>query len=178
MQVIKPFLANGLAGTLAYRINDGLSVGLRVALAIVSLASSTALSWGENRVDEEALARAQILGVVTSLFDGMREKDAALIRKQFVPNARLGTLSVSDFIERVGGSRAYLDERTFDETVLVDGDLAMAWTPYNLFIDGKFHHCGVDLFVLKRIGGQWQIADLEDTRRTENCEPHRSDPPN
>mgnify|MGYP001801511171 CR=1 FL=1 len=106
------------------------------------------------------------------------KKNAALIKKQFVPNARLGALSVSDFIERVSSSEAYLDERTFDETVLIDDDLAMAWTPCNLFVDGKFHHCGVDLFVMKRISEQWRIADLEDTRRTENCESHRSNPSN
>ena len=70
-------------------------------------------------------------------------------------------------------SEAYLDEVTFDESVLVDDDLAMAWTPYNLFVDGVFHHCGVDLFTLRRTEGRWLIAHLEDTRRTEGCDPTR-----
>ncbi|MEM6543875.1 MAG: nuclear transport factor 2 family protein [Pseudomonadota bacterium] len=174
MQIFDNIKLRGLAMTLAYRVNDGLQLGL----ALVLLASISALSWSEPREPGKTHTRAQLLGVVTSLFDGMREKDTELIRKQFLPNARLGALSVDDFAERVAASTAYLDERTFDETVLIDGDLAIAWTPYNLFIDGEFHHCGVDLFVMKRINDQWLIAQLEDTRRTEDCEPNKSSPKN
>jgi hypothetical protein len=49
----------------------------------------------------------------------------------------------------------------------------MAWTPYNIFIDGDFHHCGVDLFVMRRVDDTWRITHLDDTRRTEGCEPGR-----
>ncbi len=114
-----------------------------------------------------------IQSVVDALFDGMREKDAAKIERQFHTDARLGNLAAGDFARRVSESEAYLDEVTFDETILIDGDLAMAWTPYNLFVDEQFHHCGVDLFVMKRTEGRWLISQLEDTRRTEGCDPTR-----
>lgn len=117
--------------------------------------------------------RDDVLDVVTAVFDGMRAKDAALLRAQFSPDARLGTTPVEDFISGVTSSTAHLDEVTFDETVLIDAGLAMAWTPYNIFIDGEFHHCGVDLFVMKYSGERWLIHHLDDTRRTEGCEPER-----
>jgi len=118
-------------------------------------------------------AENAVLAVVDALFDGMRNKDAELIRSQFADGTRLGSLAVDDFVERVTANEAHLDEVTFDETVLVDDDLAMAWTPYNIFIDGSFHHCGVDLFTMRRSDGRWRITHLEDTRRTEGCDPAR-----
>jgi hypothetical protein len=57
--------------------------------------------------------------------------------------------------------------------VLIDAQLAMTWTPYNLFVDGKFHHCGVDLFMLRRIDGVWKILQLDDTRRKYGCNADR-----
>ena len=68
---------------------------------------------------------------------------------------------------------AHLDEVTFDEQVLVDGNLAMAWTPYNIFVNGAFQHCGVDLFSMVRTVEGWKIVELVDTRRTDGCDPER-----
>lgn len=117
--------------------------------------------------------RAQVMGVVDNLFDGMRAKDEGLLRSVFAPDARIGDTDVDSFVASVLSASVHLDEVTFDETVRVDGDLAIAWTPYNIFIDGEFHHCGVDLFVLKRVDDAWKITTLEDTRRTEGCSPER-----
>ena len=118
---------------------------------------------------------AAVLEVVTRLFDGMREKDEAKLRSVFMPEARLGTNSIDGFIRQVVGGAATIDEVTFDETVLIDRDLAMAWTPYNVYVDGTFIHCGVDLFVMRRIEGEWKILQLDDTRHSDGvgCDPER-----
>ena len=140
--------------------------------------SSLLLPWSyqathsseEPRDKESAL----VLSVVTTLFDGMRSKDSQKLRSVFSEGASLGETPVEKFIEGVLASKALLDEVTFDETVLIDGELAMAWTPYNLFVDGVFHHCGVDVFVMRKSDGEWKIRYLDDTRRGEGCdEAHR-----
>jgi hypothetical protein len=113
--------------------------------------------------------------VVQRLFDGMRARDGATLSSVFAAEARLGTQAVAGFIEQVVAGERHLDEVTFDETVLIDGDLAMAWTPYNIYVDGQFHHCGVDLFVMRRLDGHWLITHLDDTRHTEGCDPTRRD---
>ena len=115
----------------------------------------------------------EVLAVVTTLFDGMREKDEAKLRSVFHPEARLGTDGIDGFIGNVVNSSAYLDEVTFDETVLIDENVAMAWTPYNLFVNDNFQHCGIDLFSFMRIEGEWKILQLLDTRRPEGCDPER-----
>jgi len=137
--------------------------------ALLALSASLATQTVAAATDPQAA----VLGVVNTLFDGMRSRDEATLRAVFAPQARLGSDTIDGFVTAVTTGERYLDEVTFQETVLVDGDLAMAWTPYNLFIDGEFHHCGVDLFVMRRREGRWLITQLDDTRRTEDCDPTR-----
>lgn len=130
--------------------------------------------------------REEILEVVRTLFDGMRDKDPEKLTSVFHPDARLHSAGVDPegnpvtretpvdaFIANVASSEAHLDEVTFDEAVMVDGNLAMAWTPYNLFVNGDFQHCGVDLFAMTRTDAGWKILQLVDTRSREGCDPER-----
>jgi hypothetical protein len=128
--------------------------------------------------------RAEILAVVTALFDGMRTADSARIRTLFVPDAQLVTTlvrngaptvqrdSLEAFLRSVGTPRAEaLGERTRNERVFRDGPLAVVWTEYDLFIGTRFSHCGVDALQLARVGDAWRIVSLADTRRREGCTP-------
>ncbi len=156
----------------AYRIDRHLRETGRRLRTVSTLALTACLVIGPAHA-AESTARGAILAVVDGLFDGMREKSEGTLRAQFAPDASVGSGTVDSFVSAVLSSQAHLDEVTFDETVLVDGDLAMAWTPYNIFVDGAFHHCGVDLFVMKRLEGRWKITALEDTRRTDGCDTGR-----
>jgi len=62
------------------------------------------------------------------------------------------------------------DERISFETIKIDGPLAIAWTPYKFYYEGKFSHCGVNSFQLVRVDNQWRIQYLIDTRRRQGCE--------
>lgn len=140
-------------------------------LALLLSTSAHAAQGAGDGINTESVA---VLAVVNTLFDGMRSKDPQKLRSVFAEGASLGGTPVEKFVESVLASKAHLDEVTFDETVLIDGELAMAWTPYNLFVDGVFHHCGVDLFVMRRTVDGWNIRYLEDTRRTEGCDEERN----
>lgn len=152
-----------------------------IAATLVGLAVPVAAT--AQTPDEDA-----VLDVVRTLFDGMREKDEAKLRSVWHPEARLqsagqapdGTYRVSStpvdsFITSVLGAEAHLDEVTFDEEVLVDGPLATAWTPYNLFVDDALSHCGVDAIQMVRTDEGWKILQLTDTRTREGCDPTRRD---
>jgi hypothetical protein len=54
--------------------------------------------------------------------------------------------------------------------VKIDGDMANVWTPYSLYVNEVFQHCGVNNFQLFRKDGEWQIIYLVDTRRKEGCD--------
>ena len=121
--------------------------------------------------------------VINNMFDGMRKTDSVLIRSAFAPKAILQTIAknkegkisvrsevLDSFIITVTRPhKEVYDERIIFDLVKVDAELAIAWTPYQFFIDEKFSHCGVNSFQLVKIEGQWKIQYLIDTRRRQDC---------
>ena len=73
---------------------------------------------------------------------------------------------------------ADFEERRFDGRSEVTGDLATGWMPYDFYIDGEWSHCGVDLFTLVRVDGEWLISSLQYTvEQPPACSPHPQGPP-
>lgn len=71
-----------------------------------------------------------------------------------------------------------ITERAFDTRVLVAGPIATAWAPYDLYIDNKWSHCGVDVFTLLKTGGTWKIATLVwSVEQPPACKQHPGGPP-
>jgi len=160
---------------------------MRRTLASIALALAPA-TVAAQAVTKDAPARtaeqAAVLAVVGRLFDAMRAGDSAAVRAVFHPDARLGSVgmregapvlrmegSVAEFAKAVGTPHAEVwDERTANETVHVDGALAVAWTPYVFRLGDRVSHCGVNVFQLFRGADGWKIFSLFDTRRREGCE--------
>lgn len=151
-------------------------------IAGVMLVAASARAQGTLPADDPR--HAEILSVVTRLFDGLRTADSALVRSLFHPQAQLVTALVRDglptvqqdslavFLRSVGTRRPDpLDERIKNPQVFLDGTLALVWTDYDLFLGTRFIHCGVDAFHLARVGDVWQIVALADTRRRDGCTP-------
>lgn len=68
----------------------------------------------------------------------------------------------AEHLERTAGAAAtqtYL-ERMWDPTVLVEGDIAVVWAPYDFWIDGELSHGGVDVATLLRTEDGWKIASF------------------
>jgi hypothetical protein len=127
--------------------------------------------------------KAAVLAVVRQLFDGMRAKDAAMVRGAFHPSAQLFSSSIKDgkpevtvttldaFVTAVTRPRPEInDERTRNEAVQIDGGFASVWADYAFYRGTTFSHCGVDAFHLAKDASGWKIVALGDTRRTDHCE--------
>lgn len=124
-----------------------------------------------------------VRSTVADLFSAMYRADAAALQAVFHDSARLGTVNTdasgqstyrnspaAGFIAYVGKlTPGAADERAQVDRVLVDGPLALAWTPYRFYAKGAFSHCGVNLIQLVRSAGRWQILAITDTRRKEPC---------
>jgi hypothetical protein len=125
--------------------------------------------------------RAAVLATAQKLFTGMRTRDTALITQAFDSTARmvgvsrdgsrLSLTAPSRFAGSVAGAPAgnVWNERIFEPEVRIEGDLAQVWTYYTFHLNGKFSHCGVDAFMLRKVGGAWKITQLADTQRKEGC---------
>lgn len=130
-------------------------------------------------------AEDSIKTTINTLFTAMKNADAGLLRTAFSDSALLQTISrdkdgktivkteqVSDFAGLVATlKKDSADERISFETIKIDGPLAIVWTPYNFYYNGRFSHCGVNSFQLVRFEGTWKIQYLIDTRRRAGCKP-------
>ena len=130
-------------------------------------------------------AEDSVKTVVNNLFVAMKNGDASLFKTVFSDSAILQTISRSkegktlvrtesvdefaSFVSQLKKDSA--DERIRFETIKIDGPLAIVWTPYNFYYNGKFSHCGVNSFQLVRFDDGWKIQYLVDTRRRTGCKP-------
>jgi len=128
---------------------------------------------------------AAVLQVVKRVFDGMRTRDTALMRAQFEPSARLLSIDKKSGAPRVqvsdpGGWIAAVargtgpawDERIFDPVVELDDNIAHVWAYYEFWRGDQLSHCGYDSFFLVKLGDEWKVSQVADSRRTD-CKPRR-----
>lgn len=116
---------------------------------------------------------------VNQLFNGMKTSDSVLIRKSFSKSAVLQTITktgevknenINDFVLSISkAEKQTLDERIKFSNILIDGNLASVWTPYQFYYKGQFSHCGVNSFQLVKSNNEWKIQYIIDTRRKDNC---------
>jgi hypothetical protein len=131
------------------------------------------------QTDEE-----QIKASINQVFDGMRKNDTTLIRQVLHPSCFLKSIGknkegvvklqedqIIDWLKSVGTKRegVILDERLLSYDIKIDGEMAMAWTPYELYVSNRFIHCGVDLFTMMKTDKGWKIIGIVDTRHKDNC---------
>ena len=131
--------------------------------------------FGFSQTSENDLIKASING----LFDGMKASDSAKITNAFSKTAVLQTITknglvknenIKDFAISISkAEKGSLDEKITFSNILIDGDLASVWTPYEFYYQGKFSHCGVNSFQLVKSNNEWKVQYIIDTRRKDNC---------
>jgi hypothetical protein len=73
--------------------------------------------------------------------------------------------------------RGVYRERYWDPIVHVRGSIAVVWTPYEFWQDGKTSHCGIDVFEMVKEQDDWRIANMMWTVEPDSCPALRpSDP--
>ncbi|MBD2701143.1 nuclear transport factor 2 family protein [Spirosoma sp. BT702] len=148
---------------------------MKTSLLFISLLASPALF--AQSTDETAVKTT-----INTMFQAMQKADSSMLKPLFTPSARLqtvvnkqGDVSVRDeaiagFINSIGKAKAgALDERLSGMEIKIDAEMATAWTPYVFYYQGNKSHCGVNAFTLVKMGGNWKIQTIIDTRRKENC---------
>jgi hypothetical protein len=124
-----------------------------------------------------------VLATVQKVFDAMRTRDTALLTQAFDSSARLVGVSArggaptvtltapARFGAAIAGAPAgdVWNERIYEPEVRIDGTVAQVWAYYTFHRNSTFSHCGVDAFMLAKVGTTWKITQLADSRRTEGC---------
>lgn len=128
--------------------------------------------------------KKEVLKVVQTLFDAMNEADSAKAASVFLAdghsfrvqgltdkNVNVSQSPHQSFISRVGSWKSgSILERMWDATVMIEDRIAMVWTPYDLYVNGNFSHCGIDLFSMIKTEKGWKIADITYTVKQQGCE--------
>jgi Putative lumazine-binding len=127
--------------------------------------------------------RAAVVATVQKMFDAMRTRDTALLNAVFDSTGRLlgvstrngpATLTLTTpaqfgaALTRAPAGDVW-NERIYDPEVKVDGNVAQVWAYYTFHRNATFSHCGVDAFMLVKVGSAWKITQVADTRRTTGC---------
>ena len=121
-----------------------------------------------------------VKSTITRFFEAMRNSDTATIRGLLFTGARLETVirnktgesqvkeeDFEKFLQSMGKPHPEVyDERITFASILIDDNLAIAWTPYQFYVGDKYHHQGVNAFQLvKTRDEKWKILSILDTRR-------------
>lgn len=129
-------------------------------------------------------ATDSIKAAINGMFAAMKAADTVMLKNAFHETAIMQTMarnkegatviqnvSVAEFIKQVSGfPKDAIDERIEFESIKIDGPVAAVWTPFKLYLNGKFYSCGVNSFQMVRLNGVWKIQYIIDTRRQKGCE--------
>lgn len=146
----------------------------KVRVLVFLLTGLITLSYGQEKDEDKA-----VLETVQKLFDAMAEADSAKAASLFIDGGHTfrvnesGVVNLgenSSFMESIENFEQVIVERMWNTKVLIDDNIAMVWTPYDLHIDGTFSHCGTNLISLIRNERDWKIADITYNVKRSTCE--------
>src|SRR5512133_2253288 len=141
-------------------------VGRSLAATLFGALSAALASAQSARTADETAA----IAAADSLLAALSRDDKPAIARFTTDSAILGYSAMRGGAERVRvhswaedlarPSAVRITERGFGATARVQDRLAQVWMPYDIYIDGKWSHCGVDAFTLLKIAGAWRVASL------------------
>ena len=128
------------------------------------------LAIGQQKSTDED----QIKVVILKTFSAMKAVDSVALKSCFTNTALLQIsqirpegntvrdLPVSKFVQSVLSRKpGEMDERVLSwGPILIDHEIATAWVPYEFYLNGKFSHKGVDVFLLVKTGNEFKIQTL------------------
>ena len=149
-----------------------------ISLSRVSLTLVCSLFFTTALADE----RQAIMETVDKFFSAIETKDRGLLESILVPGSlnisssekpdgesELTTADHNTMIAMLTQQGREAKERTWDETILIQGHIAVFWAPYDFHVNKKFTHCGVDSFQLVKTNENWLISNASWTREIQNC---------
>jgi ketosteroid isomerase-like protein len=157
---------------------------LRTPLAIAAILLGAAPHQASAQTAD---ARATVIAVADSVLAAITRGDVIAVTDLMVPEAvtfptatrnGITTYRVRTRESMRNGALNGLVERGFNPQAMVNGGVAMVWFPYDLYVNGAWSHCGVDVFTLVKADGKWRIASMAwSAEQPPVCEKHPSGPP-
>ena len=156
--------------------------------AVLLLGMLPVLGHAQGRAATEGSASsAAVIAVADSALAAITRGDVIALTDLMVPEAVMFPTSTREGITNYrartreaqrGAPISGVVERGFAPRAMVNGGVAMVWIPYDLYLNGAWSHCGVDVFTLVQSNGRWRIAALAwSAEQPPVCEKHPAGPP-
>ncbi|WP_454713644.1 nuclear transport factor 2 family protein [Caulobacter segnis] len=121
-----------------------------------------------------------VLVAAQAFFDGLEKGDAAAMRAVVLPDMRMMSLTTkpdgSVVTRRFGFEESFgakppagVKEWMWSPVIIRRGALATVTAPYEVSVNGKTVHCGIDVFTLAKADGAWKIASISWTAEPDAC---------
>jgi hypothetical protein len=154
----------------------------RLLLALAALFVAAPSQISAQSADERA-----VIAVADSALAALTRGDAVAFTDFMVPEAVMFPTTTANGVasyrlrtreaQRTAAISGIV-ERGFAPKAMVNGAIAMVWMPYDLYRNGTWSHCGVDVFTLVKAGSAWRIATLAwSAEQPPVCEKHPAGPP-
>jgi hypothetical protein len=156
------------------RVRHTLTI-IAATLLSVSVAAQPAQRYEDDK--------AAVVATVQKFFDTMTSRDVEGARRVLMPEGRMFSVreqngqqaarasTVEDYLKGLGERKQDYRERMWNPEVRIHGGIASVWTPYDFWAEGKFSHCGIDIFDLVKTADGWKIASVTYTVERTGCAP-------
>lgn len=160
------------------------------ALVVLTLSTDSQIPAGgtDGRKSQPGSAESAVVAVADAALAAITRGDMTAFTDLMIPEAVTIATGTKGNVpryrvrtraeERMVTPRATVTERGFRPEARVSGTVAVVWYPYDLYLDGKWSHCGADVFTLVRTEQGWRIANMAwSAEQPPACEKHPDGPP-
>ena len=152
---------------------------LKACLAALALTLAPAAAASQEASQTEEIRVMEAVNAFMTAFDN---KDSATMNALLTEDAYLAwvregeggdptqSMRLSDLATGIADVPADIAEPLSIRALMVDGPVAMVWADYAFYLDGVQTHCGVDIFTLMRVEGEWKIATITYSHIEQSCE--------
>ncbi|MCY7350999.1 MAG: nuclear transport factor 2 family protein [Cytophagaceae bacterium] len=144
-------------------------------LLLFLLISRTCFSQSIENTDKK-----EVTNIVQQFFVALEKQDTVIYKSLLFENAQIWVVGKR-------GDKLKTSVRTFKEDytrfnpkrivhevplyidIKIHKDIAIAWVPYELSVNGKFSHCGIDTFTFLKTTEGWKIVNCSYSVEPDGC---------
>jgi len=145
-------------------------------LTVILLLAEPALTQTNKDHPEYASVMAVVLDWTTTMENGdlagRKELtiDGAMIQR--LVQQEDGSFQLNSRVRDIDPTQTNINvmvERYWNEKLLIEDKLAVFMASYDFWINGKFSHCGTDVFDLVKIDSDWKLGNMMYTIQRTDC---------
>ena len=123
-----------------------------------------------------------VMTTVQTFFSAMSARDTSLTRALFLPEGQYFSIKEdsshvsirnttrAEYVNSLASSSDHWLEKMREPEVLIHDRVAILWTKYDFYRNGKWSHCGVDAFSLLKTAQGWKIVGFIYTVEHIDCD--------